>query len=299
MPVVGWICPNTREKVPFGHFDICAHGIKGRPAYSPFYAALDEDKIRKDVRHSTLDITITQVLDCPRAIYLDRTRDYHVDPSSRAAMVRGTACHSQMAKILSPELYYTEGNDPIRLDVRGVLFGQPISAMLDILRKDGSEIIDAKFPKDWSARYRDKTGKVKLEHAIQLNGQRLLLAQQDWAIKEGYDPETVRLTIWDHALGGTEGPLAMHAPIMTEEEMATEYPWRSAKYSVQDNVNILVAVREEHEKLASGDKVAQEKLAASIPMVGETQMFGDSPKCKFCSLKKECDGLVMKYGRPE
>lgn len=295
MPVVGWICPNTRKKEPFGHFDTCRDGIAGRPAYSPFFAAVEEAKIAEDIRHSTLDMTITQTMDCPRAIYLERTTKYYIDPTKRAAMTRGTALHSVMAKTLDPKKYITEGNDTVRMDVRGVLFGQPMSALLDILRADYSEIIDGKFPKDWSVRYRDKAGRVKPEYAVQLNGQRLLLAQQDWAIKAGFDPDKVLLTNWDHALGDVEGPAAMHAQIMDETQMAAIRPWGSA-FTIQEHVDTLAEVKAAHEALTPGDAEGQERLAASIPLVGEA-MLGKK-KCNGCAVKQQCDALVSKYGRP-
>lgn len=294
MPVVGWICPTSRQKVPFGHFDTCRDTYHKRAAYSPFFAKVEEEKIAEDIRHSTLDLTITQTLSCPRSIYLDRTTNYYVDPTKRAAMTRGTILHAAMANTLNPDVFVTEGNDTISNDVRGTLFGHPMSALLDIRRRDYSEIIDGKFPKDWSIRYRDKAGRAKTEYAVQLNGQRLLLAQQDYAIREGYDPENVALTIWDHALGDSEGPVALHAPIMTEEQIGNIRPWGSTA-TVQEHADILAEVKAAHEALTPGDTPGQERLAASIPMLGVEMLGG----CKTCAVKPQCDALVIKYGRPE
>ena len=295
MPVVGYICPIERTKVSFDHFDECT-AFKGRPAYSPYLAKLGADKILSDVRHSTLDITATQIMDCPRKIYIDRTTEYYVDPRKRAASDRGTGQHTVMGKILDPAKYYTEENDPIRLSIGGTLFGVPISAKADVIKRDLSEIIDAKFPKDWSVRYRDKLGKVRGEYAIQLNEMRLLLGQQEWAIKDGYDPDNVNLTLWDHGLGDIEGPMCQNAVHMSEDEMANTKPYMST-LTVSQHIEILSEVKRLHEEIKPGDDLAKEQLAAGIPLVGLPMFNGK--KCNGCEVKDKCDALVAKYGRPD
>jgi hypothetical protein len=295
MPVVGWICPIERTKVPFDHFDSCV-AFHGRPAYSPFLAKLGADKIAGDVRHTGLAITATQVMDCPRKVYIERTQNYHVNPAKRAAMDRGTALHGVQATSLDKEVYYTEANDSIRLSVHGTLFGVDTSAMVDAIKKDLSEIIDSKFPKDWSVRYRAKDGKARPEYTVQLNQMRLLLGQQEWAVKEGYDPGNVKLTIWDHGVGDMEGPMCQHAAHMAEGEMAQVRPYNS-QLTVQEHTDILAAVKVEHEKIAPGDAATQERLAAGIPLVGLPMFSGK--KCNSCDVKPQCDALVVKYGVPK
>lgn len=295
MPIVGWICPIERTAVPFNHFDTCT-AFHGRPAYSPFLAKLGADKIAGDVRHTGLEITATQVMDCPRKVYIERTQKYHANPAKRAAMDRGTGLHGVQAATLDSSVYYTEANDPVRLSIHGTLFGVETSAMADAIKKDLSEIIDSKFPKDWSVRYRSKDGKARTEYAIQLNQMRLLLAQQAWAVNEGYSPNDVKLTIWDHGVGDAEGPMCQHAQHMSEDEMAQTRPYNS-HLTVQEHTDILLAVKKEHEKIAPGDTDTQERLAAGIPLVG-LPMF-NSKKCNTCDVKPQCDALVVKYGVPK
>ena len=300
MPVIGWLCPATRAKVSFDHFNECEHGPRSRPAYSPFWARLAARKIVGDVRHSTLDLTATGVMDCPRRIYLDRTFDYHVDPSRAAAMHRGTALHGVMAETLDPEVWSTEARDPVRHDLRGTIGGFVISALADVWRRDLSEIVDAKFPKDWSVRFRNKAafyGKTgsDVAYPIQLNIERHLMAQQVWAMDAGYDPATVKLTVWNHGLGATEGPLALECEHMSVDEILSARAWGSAM-TVADHAALLVQVREEDAKLAPGDVEGRERLAAAIPLVGQP-MFGGK-KCDGCDLKEKCDELVRKFGMP-
>lgn len=295
MPVIGWICPVTRARVGFDHFDHCDHGPRKGAAYSPFLARLAAEKIAGDIRHSTLTLTATGVMDCPRAIYLDRTTDYHVDPSKSAAMHRGTALHSVMARTLDPAIWSTEATDPVRHDLRGTIGGFEISALADAWRRDLTEIADAKFPKDWSVKFRSKDGKAKIEHAVQLNIERHLMAQQPWAVEAGYDPATVKLTVWDHGIGANEGPLAQTCDHMTVDEIMATRPWGSA-LMVADQAGLLVQIGEAHREITPGDSEAKERLAASIPLVGQPMFNGN--RCAGCAVKERCDELVRKYGVP-
>lgn len=294
MPVVGWICPATRARVPFDHFDHCNHGPRKATAYSPFLARLAAEKAAGDVRHSTLDLTATGIMGCPRELYLERTTNYYALPS--APMHRGTALHSVAARYLNPEIWSTEATDPVRHDLRGTIGPFQVSALADAWRRDLSEIGDFKFPTDWQVRYRKKDGTPKLEHAVQLNIERHLMAQQPWAIAEGFDPAQVRLTVWDHALGTDEGPLAQTCNHMTVEEILATRPAGSLM-TIADHASLIMQIREQHETIASGDNEAKTRLAASIPLVGQTMY--NAKKCdKYCALKTQCDELVRQYGVP-
>ena len=296
MPVVGWICPGSRAKVPFDHFDTCEHGPRQRPAYSPFLARLATIKTQGDVRHSTLDLTATGIMDCPRHIYLDRTTKYHVDPARSAPMHRGTALHDVAARTLDPAIWSTEATDPVRHDLRGTIGPFEVSALADAWRLDLTEIGDFKFPLDWAVKFRKKDGTPKLEHAVQLNIERHLMAQQPWAIAAGFDPATVRLTIWDHALGQDEGPLAQTCDHMTVDEILAVRPAGSLM-TIADHASLLVDIRTAFEALTPGDVDGQARLAASVPLVGQP-MFSRKKCDKYCSLKERCDELVRQFGVP-
>lgn len=298
MPIIGWICPVARAKVPFDHFDSCTHGPRGGAAYSPFLARLAARKEAGDVRHSTLDLTATGIMGCPRELYLTRTTGYYVDPSKMAAMHRGTALHGVMADAergLDPAVWSTEGTDPVRHDLRGDIGPFKVSALADAWRRDLTEIADAKFPKDWSVKFRSKDGKARVENSVQLNVERHLMAQQPWAVAEGYDPATVRLTVWDHGIGANEGPMSQQCDHMTVEEMLAVRPWGSA-LTIHDQASLLVEIKTAHEALTPGDADGKERLAASIPLVGQP-MFNGS-KCAGCGVKERCDELVRQFGVP-
>ena len=295
--VKGFICGPTRRKVDWNHFDTeCDHGPQGLPAASPFLARQFALHAASDVRHQTLDATATGIMDCTRHLYMSRTIDYWVDPDKIAVMIRGTALHEQMARTLDPEVWSTESTDPIRHDLRGKIGAFNVSALADAWKRDLSHVIDGKFPKDWSVKFRSKDGKARVEHAAQLNIERLLLAQQPWAITEGFNVDTVRLTVWDHGIGATEGPLMQAAAYMTEDQILGLRPWGAAT-TIADHATLLTQIREEDAKLAPGDAEGRERLAASIPLVGQAMFNGN--KCAGCELKEQCDGLVRKYGVPQ
>lgn len=298
MPCVGFICPATRAKVPFNHFDECEHGPKGRPAYSPFLARVAALKEAGDIRHTTLELTGTGVMSCPRAIYLTRTTPYYLNPARAAAMHRGTALHgvaADPARGLDPTIWSTEGTDPVRHDLRGTIGGFPISALADAWRLDLTEIADHKFPKDWSVKYRAKDGSAKPEVTAQLNIERHLMAQQTWAQEAGYDPATVRLTVFDHGIGAEEGPMAQACDHLTEDQILAIRPWGAAT-TIADHASLLVQIREQHEAITPGDDAAKARLAASIPLIGQPMFKGSM--CGSCAVKEQCDSLVRQFGVP-
>lgn len=318
MPQVGFICPIEREEVPFDHFDHCtAKG--GRPAFPPWAASQMAAGVLGDVRHAGIAITATGIMGCPRQRFLNMTQDYYADPTWSFAAARGTALHSTAAKHLNPEVWYSEATDPVRMDLIGRLWkdqfeedgdlvtaeGVRVSALTDGIRRDMTEILDWKFPKDWSVRYRNKDGTAKPEHKVQLNEARLLLGQQEWAIKEGYDPDNVLLTLWDHALGATDGPAALAAAHMTDMEMLDMSTGPDSEYLIGDVIAQSIKdyqVWKGMNDLASEDqhpsKEDVEKYAASIPCMGEAKFRGTGCQ-KYCSCRSVSAKLMRKYGRPE
>ena len=299
MPIVGWICPIERTEVPFNHFDTCV-ARSGRPAFNPTLARIMTRKIVGDVRHAGLQLTATRTYGCPRATFLDVAYDYYVDPTRLVAMARGTILHGVFAREADEALWYTESNDAVRMNLHGTVFGHEIDLMCDAVRRDLGEVVDFKFPLDWSVRYREQQhGRCKIEHQIQLNLARIVLGQQEWARREGYDPGNVLLTCWDFALGqgGRGGPEPLVAAHMTEEEMEAVRPF-GGEWTVADIVANHVAMLEaarSRELPRAGTE--QDEFAASLPLVGETQM-GSSKCTKYCELEPLCSNLVRRFGRP-
>lgn len=307
MPQVGWICPRSRVKVGWDHFDrecgrpgepcgppAGANAVAYRPAFSPFLARYARLKAERDVRHQGLDLTATSTMRCPRAFYLERTEAYWSSPTGMTAPTRGTALHEVMGRALDPAVWSTEATDPVRHDLRGTLDGVPISALADAWRLDLTEIVDAKFPKDWSVRFR-KADAASPENTVQLNIERELVGQQAWAAGAGYDAATVRLTVWDHAVGATEGPVCQPAKHMTVDEIMATRPFDS-HLTVRDHVALITQIQGEHAKLEPGDADGRARLAASVPLVGLPMFNGKA--CDICSVKVQCDELVRRHGRP-
>lgn len=303
MPQVGWICPRSRAKVGWDHFErecgqagqLCQHA-SGRPAFSRFLARFARIKQERDVRHHGLDLTGTGTMRCPRQWFLERMYPWHGDPKLMTAPTRGTALHTVVTGPdgLDPQIWSTEATDPVRHDLRGVLFGVAITALADAWKRDYSEIVDSKFPKDWNVRYRHPVN-ASPENAVQLNIERLLLDQQPWARAEGYNAATVKLTVMSHDCGSNEGAIEQMAPHMSEQEIAAYHPFDSM-LSIADHVALVTQVQQEHAKLQPGDVDGVAKLAASIPLVGEP-MF-NKKGCDICPVREKCDELVRRYGKP-
>lgn len=315
MPLKGFICPISRQKVGFDHFDTCTDGRNKRAAFPPWQARYIALGAIEDVRHSTFDLTATRCLSCPRKDLIAVTQDYYIDPNKRGAMVRGTALHEVAARNLDPAVWYNEETGPFGLACPGYLFpqlvaelgtdelgivtaaGVRLSAKLDAVRKDWTEIVNWKFPKDWSVQFRPKTGIAKDDAVAQVNIERLLLAQQQWAIDGGYSMSTVNMTIWDHALGRDEGPTALMVPHATEEEILAHKPG-GGEWTVADIVSTRVKLQREYEKV-KGDPLAVERLCADAPCCGKGKMFGGKAHSDYCDVNTISDTLERKYGAPK
>ncbi len=297
MPNTKFICPLERIEVPFDHFEHC-RAKKGRPAFPPWMAKLHAEKQANDVRHSTLDLTATRTMGCPRQTFLEVKFDHAIDPNKLALRLRGTAMHEIAEKYWDKEYWYTEKSDPIRMTIDGEFGGYKVSMLCDVLRRDLKEIVDMKFPMDFSVRYRKDF--AKKEAQVQLNLARILLGQQTWAVDQGYDPDDVLLTIWDHAIGYDAGPKSLSAAHMTEAQMLATRPF-GGSYTIQQILEVhawMKSTQEDNETKGNDTTEDRERLAAALPLVGLEMM--NNKKCpQYCDMEKRCTGLVAKYGEPE
>ena len=263
MPTTKFKCPLERIEVEFDHFETCT-ARKGRPAFPPWMAKLHAEKQRDDIRHSTLDLTATRTMGCPRQTYLEVMFEHVIDPAKLALRLRGTAMHEIAEKYWDKKYWITEHSDPVRMTIPGTLGGCKVSMLCVVLRKDLKEIVDMKFPMDFSVRYRKDT--AKLEAQIQLNLARLFLGQQEWAEEAGYDVDDVLLTIWDHAIGYDAGPVALTAAHMTEDRILSSRPF-GGEYTVGQILEVHVWMQEEqakNERAGKDSTEARERLAASL-----------------------------------
>lgn len=322
MPCIGWVHPVTRAKIPLDYFDsdeACTVGggaRNGAPAYPPWAARFRQLKIQTDVRHSALDLTTTRCTTCPRETFLEVLFDYYADPDGVFVMDRGTALHEIAAKSWNPAVFLSEHTHPGLLTVAGELFGVKLSGLIDAARfvpADGTEtrapgnttddariveIIDLKFPRDTSGSFRKKqAGRAKVEHAFQLNVGRLLLAQQPWAIDAGYDPDTVKLTVWDHANPAGNPPEPLDAVHMSEADMLRVKPL-SMDHTVREIIDMHQAAITAWAEVPHEDKLknddAKREIAARIPLFGQSSNW----KCKYCSVEPLCSELVREHGMP-
>lgn len=301
MPIVGFKCPIERIDVGWDHFEHCT-ACRGRPAFPPWMARMIATKVMSDVRHASSELTATRALGCPRRTLLDIEVPYRVDPMRGVAATRGTALHGVAATNMDDAIWYTEATDPMRLQAHGVLFkgafegGVPISAQMDVLKRDLTEIVDWKFPKDWSVKYRrNRAGRASVEQMVQLNFARLLLAQQPWAVEQGYDPENVRMTIWDHAIGDREGPEPMEVDKMDELAILMATPF-GEQHTVGDIITEYLTGRETIAE-AKREGAPVEQAIATIPLYGEAMMSG--AMCTgYCDVAEQCASIVRLYGRP-
>lgn len=299
MPLIGFICPTERAHVDFDHFERCVKGHNGRPAFPPWLARSIAEKALGDVRHGATDLTATRLLGCPRRTWIDILLPYRADPMGMVAAARGTVLHAAAAQSMDTTRWYTEASDPVRLQLVGRLFkgsygpeGVKVSAQVDVLAKDLSEIVDYKFPKDWSVRYRNKRGgRASVEHAVQLNIARLLLDQQDWAIKDGYDSSTVRMTIWDHGIGDREGPEALEVTRMDELAILMATPF-GEHYTVSDIITAYLDMAERHHA-----GVAPKKAISQLPLVGQ-KMMGGQMCTGYCAVAALCAEIDRNYPAP-
>ena len=313
MPCVGFKCPIERIEADFDHFDTCTAGPGGRPAASPWMTRFAYEKENADLRHQGFNLTTTRTMGCPREQFIKVFLPYYTNPAAKAAADRGSALHVMAAKYAPPG-WITEIRDPVRMAVEGKLFkedfpdddgdGVTLSGLIDAVNPGVQglpwELVDWKFPKDWSIGFR---GKNPLTNEIQMNINRLLLAQQPWAIEEGYDPDTALLTIWDHAIGKAEGPAPLVIKHVTEFEILEARPF-GGQYTVREIIETHLAIKDlideeggEEALLAIKDTQRLMAMTAQIPMVGETQM--NASKCSsYCDVEYLCSKALRAHGRP-
>lgn len=306
MPLKGFIC--LEGKVDASHFDHCTHR-NGRTACPPWIARaamlsqVEHAKKRREKGRTGLELSATKLTECPRAVYLKERFDYWVRPARLTMLSRGTAGHKMMMDNLDPDVWYREGYDKEALEIEGVIGGESVVVNIDALKKDISEIVDAKFRNDHSIRWRKPD--AKQGDAVQLNTARIILDQQDWAVEQGYNADAVKLTVWDHSVSKNVDPLGQVVEHMDESELlackagttytATGQVKQACLYDVEDRMGMFKWAREEDVK--SKKREHKEEVGASLPLVGETMYNGAA--CENCDVGEVCRELVRKFGRPD
>lgn len=324
MPVKFYVHPVTGDRVEFDAFETDELGPGGRACVAPWFARFIQDKIENDVRHKGTKLTCTSTMGCVRQFFIERLLAYGVNPQKQWLMNRGTALH-KIAGASWPANWITEETDEEFCTVKGKLFGVELSALCDAIRVEGNrivEIADCKFPSSYAARRNTwKEGKTKQDYVVQLNIQRLLLAQEQDKLKHmglagmEYDPDDVLLTIWDHA-DEFGGPKAFACRHMTEQEMldykpATETNKSAALTQEALTIGENVGWWQHGQALCDAAKITdegdvndpkevatREQLANQLPLAGRMQY--DGKKCSnYCDVSNICARLCRQYGEPE
>jgi len=293
MPPVGFICPIERKEVPWDHFETC-DVRKGRPAYPAPLARAEAEKIKNDVRHSSLALTTTRTMGCTRDVYISAMYDYYLNVNKIATRSRGTLLHEAYAKYTDPKYWFTEDDERMKLTVAGTIGGYKMSGLVDALRRDFKEMVDYKFPMDFAVRWRAKFGAGDMG-SCQLNINRILLGQQAWAQEAGYDPDGCALTLWNNACGKAEGPVAFPVEHMTEEDIL-ETKCAGNTFTIEQVIQVHEWMEVEHAKDPENPE-HQERVASSLPLAGQT-MFNATKCSMYCDVERICSRLVRKNGEP-
>jgi CRISPR/Cas system-associated exonuclease Cas4 (RecB family) len=121
----------------------------------------------KHIRAPKDELTVTELMDCPRALWLKKKRDYQAQPSKLYWSFRGQLAHKFMEEGAEP-------GDLVEKRLYANLGGYSVSGQFDLVR--GTTIIDYKTT--------NKIPEKPLEHHVtQLSCYRLLGSLQEEPIK--------------------------------------------------------------------------------------------------------------------
>lgn len=254
MPIVGWYCNRCRANVPLNHFDEC-------DAVHPDFASAvfaDSQKQRAEGVH------VTSVLGCPRRAAIEQAVDIHVDPLGYNAILSGTAWHKLMEGASSkPEL--------CEVDVAGVINGVRIVGTIDRLHPP-TAISDWKVTSEWAEKWlkepKDKGGGMKPEHLAQLSLYGELVHQSF-----GWRPT--------HGIANyrTHKTMLPFAEKLWDLQTVLEFYPLSGDYSVAELIQ---------QAAWSWDCGVTTECWAELPLVGETQKYGNKSACDYCSVREPC-----------
>jgi hypothetical protein len=323
MPRTHWIDPlDDRERVPLDFYDTDTR-CHGRPAVSPAMIRMILDYEITDERHARLDPTVTRILGCPRETFLERLFPYHEEPKKAWARTRGSHGHAGLDNRWPKERYVTE------VELAGTVFGVHLTGRADVIEFDRPsnrfrivDLGDNKFGNDTSVKWRSRPsgqgeykliGKTKTDHALQLNILRLLMEDtvKNWEGWE-YDPNTVRLTIWDYASAGDDGPVPLAAPHYTEQEMLLMKPGVFAPGETGHKPNIYAQAATLYEILVDycegvnayaalpegvrEQAGAVEGVVSKMRLIGQRGQLGGKKCTTYCPVSEVCGMLTRKYG---
>ncbi len=254
MPITGWICPSCAREAPLSHFESEPCRFVVHPDYAN--AVLND---RESHQGRTVP-SVTQALGCPRSTKIQDSESFSVDPLSLNAPLTGTAWHAAMERAAPDQAGVSE------VDLSGVINGIALTGTADRLDEPLLLIEDWKHKSDFGLKYVKKDG-AAIEHWLQLSLYAELCEQTlGWRPTKGY--------IWYHSsVSGKDAMIPIFVKLFSLEETLAAKP-HNGKFTVA-------------ELLIQAAKPAA--MWASLPLAGESQMFGkDKNMCSYCSVKSIC-----------
>lgn len=254
MAIIGWYCKKCRNRVPLDHFNRCD---STHPDFASAVLA-DSRKKRADGVH------VTSIIGCPRKGAIERCMDIYVDPLSYNSILSGTAWHKLMETAsANPEL--------CEVEVSGVIDGVRLAGTIDRLHPP-TAISDWKVTSEWAEKWlnkpKDEGGGIKAEHLAQLSlyGE---LAHQSL----GWRP-----------LHGTAN-YRTHKAVLSFTERLWDLPTVLAFHPLGGDYPVAELIQQ---AAWSEDCGVTTDCWAELPLVGETQKYGNKIACDYCAVRETC-----------
>lgn len=162
-PIDSFLCDVTHQPVPFEHCIGCAESGKARKVMNCYHAADVLRGIASMIRKPMDILSVTELQECPRALWFKKKNPYQMKPSKGYWMHRGHGFHKMM------EFGSLEG-DIRELRMYAEINGHKVSGQPDIIR--GTVIDDYKTTKS-------VPGEPKEDHRIQVSCYRLIAHLQN------------------------------------------------------------------------------------------------------------------------
>lgn len=244
--------------MPLNHFDQCSS------VHPDFAAAVLADSKRRRVE----GIHVTSVLGCPRRGAIETVANVHVNPLEYNAILGGSAWHQLMEKSSNyPDL--------CEVDVAGVVNGVKLVGTIDRLHPP-TAISDWKTTSDWSEKWlskpKDEGGGMKSDHLAQMSLYGELVCQsQGWRPTHGI--------AWYRMQKG----ILPFAEQLWDLQTVLDYKPVSGDFTVAELLDQLHRYSEWQQ-----GRGALRYEWAEMPLVGETQKYGNKTACDYCAVRETC-----------
>lgn len=292
MKVISLLCPcSPEQKLPLDHHDHCK-GVEGR-RIPPKLARRILKSIESDESHRGGNITVTRLLGCARETLISDFLPIDLDLRTQLSMTWGLAMEG-----------WIRGDDAIpKKRLSGHLFGVEVSGEPDEIN---GLIDDYKVHNEVTQRF-TAAAPPKPELVAQLNLYRILHEMQN--------PELVRGKFGDYEVieRDSKGMGAFHGantpknspvppwfyqeiPLMTSEQIGAMRPLGGG-YTVEEIAETLQTAVEKiimirQTPCTMNDIEAVARVIKEVPLMGESQKYGKSTKCEYCSVALKCGELA-------